>query len=88
MYPKTPEMTREQRENLIKLLKTIGSGGKGCRSGPKEPVYMPIHQLSFIEEQEMPRPEIIATNVVLEVENNDASHIPSLGKDQKRGCNK
>lgn len=36
MYPETPKMTKEQREKLIELLKSIGSGGKGCRFESKE----------------------------------------------------
>lgn len=39
MYPNTPEMTQEQREKLIELLKSIGSGGKGCRSGQNDEIH-------------------------------------------------
>ena len=82
MYPITPEMTQEQRERLIELLKTIGSGGKGGRSAE----YMPIHALSVIEEANPgPKVEIYtvfgvpATNPALEVEHDEASHIAGLG---------
>ena len=88
MYPETPEYTPKQAKTIKKWLNIAGSKGKGCKRdhitvevGPGETIWEGLYE-------NMPIITINATNVALEVENNEASHIPSLGKSQKRESNK
>lgn len=91
MYPNTPKMTPEQQKRLIELLETIGSGGKGCRSGPER--YTLTHNGRKITDggmwDEINKVHgVPAEYLASGVDNAGASHIPRLGEAQKRESNK
>ena len=88
MYPKPPDITPEQRESIRYWLDIAGSEGKGCRSEPKRVVYslkdyetLDYHDITAMG-------DTFVRKVASVVVKPGASHIPGLGKDEKRESNK